>query len=72
MKYYVLEIATGDSKIQGKGVYEYDNRKDALASFHRRLGTAMSSELYSTDMIMVIDSFGGVIISDYYTSTEEE
>lgn len=68
MKYYVIEIATGDAKIQGKGIYEYENRKDAVASFHKKLGVAMSSELYTSDLVMVIDSFGGTVIGDYFSN----
>lgn len=33
MKYYVIEIATGDSKIAGKAIYEYATKNEALASY---------------------------------------
>lgn len=66
MKYYVVEIADGDSKIKGKGIYEYDNLTDAKASFHKKLGVAMGSELYTEDLVMVIDSNGGIYASEHF------
>lgn len=72
MKYYVIEIATGDSKIAGKSVYEYnqdnsqDPKKKALASFHKKVGTSMDSDLYKTDLLLVIDEKGIVIERNYY------
>lgn len=68
MKYYVIEIAEGDAKISGKGIYEYDNEKSAVASFHSKLGTAMKSDLYKSELIMVVDSDGKVIKREKYTA----
>lgn len=33
MKYYIIEISEGDSKIAGKGMYEYDDRDKAEAMY---------------------------------------
>lgn len=71
MKFYVIEIATGDAKIAGKGIYEYATLNDALASFHKKLGVAMSSELYESDLVMVINSEGGVHESYKYMKEAE-
>lgn len=60
MKYYVLVISNGDSKIAGKAVYEYDNKHDAVASFHGELSKGMKSDLYTDVLAMVVDSEGGV------------
>ena len=70
MKFYVLEITEGDSKITGKAVYEYETLNDAIAEFHKKLGTAMSSELYNTSLVMVVDSCGGIHKSEYYVKGE--
>lgn len=73
MLYFVVEIATGDSKIAGKGIYEYTNLTDAMASFHKRLGVAMGSTLYTSDLVMVINSSGGVHANEYFVrETVEE
>lgn len=66
MKYYVVEISEGDSSIAGKAVYEFSTLNDAIASFHKKLGTAMSSSLYTSELVMVINSVGGVHKSEYY------
>lgn len=64
--FYVIEIATGDSKIAGKGIYGYETEKEAVASFHQKLGTAMKSELFTSDLVMVIDAEGKVIKREKY------
>lgn len=66
MKYYVIEIADGDAKVKGKGIYEYADRMKALASFHKKLGTAMDSELYTEYQILCINSANGVEASDMF------
>lgn len=60
MKYYLVEVAEGDSKIAGKGMYEYTTLDEAVANFHSKLGVAMKSELYTSELIMVINSEGGI------------
>lgn len=70
MKYYVLEIASGDAKIAGSAVYTYDDEYSAVSSFHKKMGTAMASELYTSELVMVINSVGGVIKSEYWKAEE--
>lgn len=72
MKLYVIEISEGDAKIAGKGIYEYDTEKDAVASFHQKLSTAMRSNLYISDLVMVVDSYGTVIKKERYAVPVEE
>lgn len=60
MKFYLIEVAEGDSKIAGKGMYEYATLNEAVANFHSKLGAAMKSDLYDSDLVMVINSEGGV------------
>lgn len=66
MKYYLVEISEGDAKIKGKSIYEYDTKNEAIATFHSKLGTAMKSDLYTRELVMVIDSFGNVIKKEVY------
>lgn len=72
MNYYLLEIATGDSKIAGKAVYEYDSETAAAASFHSKMGTAMKSDLYESELLMVIDAAGRVLKRELYEKRIEE
>lgn len=71
MKYYLIEIATGDLKIQGKAIYEYNTKDEAIANFHSRLGTAMKSELYTSVLEKVIDSMGNEFETAYYSRPVE-
>lgn len=64
--YYVIEIATGDTKIEGKAIYSYDTVNKAIATFHQKLGNAMKSELYKTELVMVIDDAGMVVKRERY------
>lgn len=75
MKFYVVEIAEGDDRIKGKGIYEYSSQKEALASFHKKLGTAMSSDLYTSELLVVLDESGSPIALEKYNAeqpTEEK
>jgi len=67
-KFYLVEIATGDSKIAGKGIYEYSTEKEAIANFHKKLGVAMGSDLYTSDLIMVIAENGRVVKKEKYVA----
>lgn len=64
--YYLIEIATGDAKVAGKGVYEYTTENEAVASFHSKMGSAMKSELFDSELLMVIDDNGTVIKREKY------
>lgn len=64
--FYLIEISEGDSKISGKGIYAYETLNEAVASFHSKLGTAMKSELYTSDLVMVIDADGAVYKSEKF------
>lgn len=64
--FYVLEVAHGDSKIEGKGVYELATLNEAVALFHSKLGIAMKSDLYTDSLVMVIGADGAVYRSEKY------
>lgn len=66
MKYFLIEIAEGDAKIKGKGIYEYNSKNEAIASFHSKMGVAMKSELYTKEQLMVIDSENCFIDSEVF------
>ena len=70
--FYVIEIATGDPKIAGKAVYQYATIDEATATFHSKLGTAMKSDLYETELVLVIGADGEVMRSEKYTKPAPE
>ncbi len=69
--FYIIEISTGDAKIAGKAIYEYATLDEAVATFHSKLGTAMKSDLYESELIVVIDGEGQALRSEKYTKPTE-
>ena len=72
MKFYLIQISEGDSKISGKSIYEYTTLNEAVADFHKKLGVAMGSNLYTSALLMVVNSEGGVHQNEKYTVEVEE
>ena len=72
MKFYLIEVAEGDSKIAGKAIYEYATLDEAVANFHSKLGTAMKSDLFESELVMVINSEGGVHKSEKWAKAVPE
>lgn len=68
MKFYVVEIAEGDEKVKGFATYEKASEKEAVALFHQKLSTAMKSELFTSELVMVIDENGKVIKREKYVA----
>ena len=66
--FYVIEVSTVDSQIAGKAIYDRDELDKAVALFHQKLATAMNSELYTSELCMVIDSNGAVYKTEKYTA----
>lgn len=64
--FYLIEIATGNEKIAGKAVYGYATQNEAVANFHGKLSAAMKSELFETELVMVIDDGGKVLKREKY------
>lgn len=67
--YYVIEIAKGDAKIAGKGVYEYQTLEEAVGAWHAKLGAAMQSDLYASDLCMVVGDDGACYRSERYVKS---
>lgn len=70
--FYLTEIAKGDKAISGAGIYTYqDTKRDeawrkAVASFHKKMGTAMSSDLYDSELLYIVDDNGTMLMSERY------
>lgn len=72
MKFYLIEISEGDQKIEGKAIYEYATLNEAVANFHSKLGAAMKSNLFTSELVMVINSDGGIHKSEKYVAEVAE
>lgn len=68
MKFYLIEISEGNQSIAGKSVYEYATLNEAVANFHSKLGAAMKSALFTSELVMVINSDGGIHKSEKYVA----
>lgn len=71
MKYFLIEIAEGDAKIKGKGIYEYATRNEAIANFHTKMGNAMKSPLFAREQLIVINSANGVEVAEVFEKPYE-
>ena len=61
MKFFLIEITTyNDGKNDAKGVYDYATLDEAVANFHSKMGEAMKNETYASELLMIINSEGGV------------
>ena len=67
--FYVVEVSTGDAQIAGKAVYQYNTLAEAVGPFHSKLGSAMKSALYETELVLVIEDNGNVNRSEKYIKT---
>ena len=65
--FYLIEITSYmDKDTVDKGIYSYTDRTLAIANFHSKMGGAMKKENFKTEMLMVVDSRGGVQTYDYW------
>lgn len=71
MKFYLIQISEGDSKVVGKTISEYATLEEATANYHKKLGTAMGSELYTSVLMMLVNSEGGIHKNEKYVAVAE-
>lgn len=71
MKYYLFEVAQGDDKIKGKSVYDYNDLDLATANFHSKMGVAMKSELYTDELLVILDSDGYTCRAEHFVRPTE-
>ena len=70
--FYVLQVSTGESAIAGSAVYRYNTLDEAVATFHSKMGTAMKSLMYATELLMVVDDNGAVYRTEKFTRPAPE
>lgn len=73
-KYYVIEISVmkDNPDKEVPGIYAYDNVNTAIGTFHSKLGSAMKSDAFLSELVMVIDDNGAVIKSEKYEVPQPE
>ena len=70
--FYLVEIAKGDASIQSKAVYEYATQDEAEGNFHRKLGNAILSNLFTEETCLVVDSNGAVYDTGHHVKPVAE
>lgn len=68
--FYVIEVSNGDAKIKGKSIYEYNTKREAEASYHKKLGTALASDLYTEELIMLTNDKGMIYMVNHFGEDE--
>lgn len=66
MKYYTLLIQKFDDGTSKKSVYEFDTKKEALANFHKGLGSAMASDTVTHVLCIVLDDYGIIYQNEHF------
>ncbi len=73
MKYYVIEIVTyNNGNNDSKGIYEYDSKQDAIATFHSKMGGAMKNSTYATELLFAISEEGSTVRMERFVRPAEE
>lgn len=70
MKYFVLLLQEFEDGTTKKSVYEFDSKKDAIANFHKSLGSAMSNNTVVHTLCQVTDKYGTICANEYQPETE--
>jgi hypothetical protein len=73
-KFFVVLLAfeKETEKWSKKALYEYDTQDEAVKNFHQSLAAYINSPTYSQCSVVVLDSFGNSIRSEYWTEPVEE
>lgn len=71
--FYVIEITSYTDKDKvDKGIYSYETQLEALGSFHKKMGGAMTNDTFKTELLTVIDERGATLAHDYFVREIEE
>lgn len=66
-KFYLLEVTTyTDGRADSKSLTTYDNELEAVGKFHQKLGGAMTTETYATELLQVVAGNGVVVATEFF------
>lgn len=73
MKFYVIEITTYvDGSKDSYGIYPFEDKTLALASYHQKMSSAMKNENYKTEQILIVNSANGIEAIDMFDREKAE
>ena len=71
--FHLIEITTYTNKETiDKAVYSYATQLEALGSFHKKMGGAMTNDTFKTELLTVIAENGATLAHDYFVRPVEE
>ena len=70
--FYVIEVSTGDAAIAGRAIYAYATFDEAVATWHSKMGSAMKSDKFKTELLVVMDDNGVVYRTEVFTRPAPE
>ena len=66
-KFYLLEVTTyTDGRADSKSLTTYDNELEAVGKFHQKLGGAMTTATYATELLQVVAGNGVVVATEFF------
>jgi hypothetical protein len=67
MKFYLLEVTTyTDGRADSKSLTTYEDELEAVGKFHQKLGGAMTTETYATELVQVVAGNGVVVATEFF------
>lgn len=71
--FYLIEVTNyNNDTAESKAIYSYQTEDEAVSKWHTKMGGAMSNETYDTELLIVVNSVGAVIRSDYWQRNHTE
>lgn len=71
--FYLIEVTNyNNGTAEAKAIYPYETEDEAISKWHSKMGGAMSNATYETELLIVINSVGAVIRSEYWQRTSTE
>lgn len=65
--FYLVEVTEYMNETpSAKAVYSYESQDEAIARFHQKMGGAMLNENYATELLVVMNSTGKTVKTEYY------
>lgn len=73
-KYFVVLLAyeKDAEKWSKKALYEHDTKDEAVKNFHQMLASHINSPTYNRCAVLVVDTFGNAIRSEYWNEPTPE
>lgn len=69
--YYEIEIQVTKEGTESKGIYSYDNKDSAVATFHQKMASGMKNTNLKSVLNMVVNEHGGTEVKEFWLAPVE-